>query len=1162
MENPDVTLQINSLTTYYRGATTTGTGSGSSSGSIKAEAINDATNIAYNRAIGNTGYASPSDGGEIYNTNSFGFVVDSVVRGSASGSVRQVDDGTGEKEWYASATASASRRTRGYQLKVNFTIPAGLTSNSIESAYFKFYITQFSQRNSDNYAVCAPTTIEQSCYKKYSTASDVIDTSIQSVFTVTQDNIEYDLNNKLYSEVNITNVLKRCVEINQGWFTILVPADKKTSNQYIIVDETEGPIIEIEYSYTNVTAPTSFSSQSTIKAPGSTFSVQWSGASAGTNNLITGYKIYYCVSDLATNPTLNDSVILDEYENPKLFTSTSANITLPIDAVRKKYYNYAVQTIGTASNFDSVTLSPTVSIKINSLPEPPQITSTTGNKVPSQGGNITFTTVPGSDNEDPGQNRTVYYSTTSSGNKISVTDSTVTFEGITETTDYYFWTFDGEEYSGYNQQTVTLNTPPSIGYITMIAVNTFSPNITVSSYTRDYVKNINGTATNVNGNNLTYQWALCISDSADSSSFNTEVPISTATSLSNIDVTAYGADFNTAYKLKLTVRDGVESAEAVSSQIFCIPPAPTIQIYNQNGEGNLDGTDYRYFGRYIRIRYNVLNTGVTKKLQYKLSSASTWMDLNLTGTNNYNDVDLNALARNNLYNPYNFQVVFTCNTKTFTTPSVNAEEGHETTRTILTRAEDITPKNIQITAQNISGKIKPYTDSAFTVQFTGPTKVTEGNYSSIYTTTSIEYEGRSQNITSAFSSNTNNTITTTWSLSNITTTNWITLINGSNSSSAPNASYSNPNIKIIATNEFGETFTNTQPIALNFVEGVSSVGTAILKIKTGENPDSYTDIPIPNPRPTSSSPLSDYYPIFEGQTLQVSVSDIKCYANQKAKIYLVSEDNDLASVDILESNWTKEDTGYLYKLEGSKEIIYEVPSNYSDDGDKKIDFTVKIVLENKEVGLNINDLQNICAHVKFNPGGISLSIKSASCEAVVNQNEEQYTVTCEYGSLGGGSDIQTFSSKYVTIKYCNTPNGTYSNLGNQTSLDANPKTFTETVQPISYNILYLGIQLNLTLAYKSIGNNTPVGPQQFTSSYYNLFPLYKESPTILYGKNFLCMNTSSPISGVSDQILELHAASGRNIIYIGDLVKATLVIGNNGLTIDNFIINCGTWNSN
>jgi len=49
----------------------------------------------------------------------------------------------------------------------------------------------------------------------------------------------------------------------------------------------------------------------------------------------------------------------------------------------------------------------------------------------------------------------------------------------------------------------------------------------------------------------------------------------------NLDVTAVGIDFNTAYKVRLIITDDLnESASLDTTNTFCIPSAPSFTLYN------------------------------------------------------------------------------------------------------------------------------------------------------------------------------------------------------------------------------------------------------------------------------------------------------------------------------------------------------------------------------------------------------------------------------------------------------------------------------------------------------------------------------------------------------------------------------------------------------
>jgi hypothetical protein len=114
---------------------------------------------------------------------------------------------------------------------------------------------------------------------------------------------------------------------------------------------------------------------------------------------------------------------------------------------------------------------------------------------------------------------------------------------------------------------------------------------------------------------------------------------------------------------------------------------------------------------------------------------------------------------------------------------------------------------------------------------------------------------------------------------------------------------------------------------------------------------------------------------------------------------------------------------------------------------------------------------------------------------------------------------------------------------------------------INLDIVYFGAKVTVNLRFTQIDSATPTGTSTYTYYYKNQKVLYRATPNLLYGKNYFVLNATAPANGVTDQILELHETATRKTVYIGDLVKGTLTITNNGLTIDNFIINGGTWDS-
>ena len=1116
------TIDISSVVSYYNTSTRSKSGNGSGSGASRALAADAARSNAESLAYGIDG-GTPASGGSSSTIDlKFGSNYSSV---SASiGTPVVTGSGT---NWKATCSYSANRTSTMYQLKLKFTIPNGLIAANIESATISF-TAKAGDTNTQTYYLCAPkATSEQTNYQKYSETT-IIDTAQRVSFTAPGNTTDTS-----YS-LTITDIFKQCITKGQGWVTILLLRDTPEATRTMTLSGT--PQITYTESYSACGAPTTVNTNYSIWKPGGTVSITWGGAEPGTNNAIAGYRVYWKSGGAPTTSS---------YTNYADVTSSPYSFTVPNE--RGTTYYFKVLTRGTVSGYDSGISSVQATTKVNYLPDAPMV-NVSSTRIKSTGGTVTFTTSPGSDS-DSGQNLSVYWADSTNGSKTKVENNTYTTPTLSASKTYYFWTYDGLEYSSsYASQSIITNTPPTIDSITMSAYNntTYSP----SKDNRSYVKNINGSASGVTGTSLSYQWYLCVGSGTDATSFGTVTNISTATSLSNIDVTSYGANFNTAYKLALTVTDDLgESVTAWSSTVYVIPAAPTISsIYNQKGSSNKGGnTNNSHFEDGIRINYNENNTGLTRELQYSTNSNfSSFSTISLSGTS-YSDVTLSSLTRGTTYY---FRVKFTCNTKT-TTVTYSNNPGYQ-------RANDITPNISTITPQSGSA-IKPYTQSLLNFTFTNsPTSWATTNdvatsYGNIYSI-KLKYSTRSLAVSSA-GTNSSGTVTGTVTLSSITTANWKTLLGVTD---APNTSYT-LTLEITATNGFGATFIGSKTFIANFVEGVYSIGTPELRIKTGNS--TYTKIPPSYNNQTTTS----RYHIFETQVLQLSLSGLQCYANQTATIYFMNGTTQLGSVTVAANEWSETNTSgtsFRYTLSGPKTINYTVPQNtVATDSSNVRNYSVKVVLANGSSKLSTDSGQsngnlNTCYHSRFAPSSINFSLSSVS--------ESGWTWSCtDWGSIGSSSNKYSgdYSSVKAQFKTSNRADSGYSNLGSQQTLTPSngSGTVSQSLSSITYDIIYCGVTVTLALNFQTIDSATPTGTATYTYTYSNLFAFYRATPNILYGKNFLCLNKNTPSN--SDQLIEISTAqysnngtvTTRNKIYFGT-DGTTFQITANGLEID-----CGSW---
>lgn len=1181
---------LNSNICYYNSGTNAVSGVGTS---VRQSSPTDAIQVAESNAVNsanNIGVGVPNSGGQS-STASLKFGSDSGVAKPTIGtpSYTQVDN-----YFNGSCTYDSIRTSTMYQLKLSFTIPTGLNANNVRSATLNFSATNINS-SVQTFHICAPkTTSNQTKYYKYSEAGNIIDKNQRVTFSSPNSKTT-----QTYSK-NITDIFKQCITNGQGWITILEPTDYPNGTHCMTLSGT--PKIIYEENYSACTAPTSITFARTISSggsqiapgnivePGGSLTISWSGAGSGTNNNITGYDVYYRIGGKPTTSSYSGhtTVTTNTTSGSCAFTISSSSEN------RGKVFYAMIRTKGSAGSSYYSNWKEGNGGKINQLPNSPAVnvdktriisTASSENEQP-----VKFTVKAGTDN-DAGQNITIYYATSKNGTKIRFNSPlTANLQGAAT---YYFWTFDGLEYSAPRSQTIRLNVPPTVGGITMKKNKdaiSYQPTTTVNNVVRSYIRYIDGQVNNVKGDEeaafLNYQWKISIGNTADAdiNSFNIENEINFNTEkLSNIDVTKNGVKFNNAYRLGLVVTDdlGESSTIVYSSQVFAIPPAPIIQeIYNHKGSDTYSGTNQYHFEKTLRFYYNNNNTGLTRTLEYH-TSYKDWPEKPNTISLNYSydsdygyyysDAAVSGLGRGVLYY---FRIKYSFGNATIYSTFAQGyyySSSYFNVSRSYRRAYDITPKNLTITPSSGS-TIKPYTQGTLSFTFEedslpgwSNTYDVANNYNGIYSI-KLKYPGGEDIPVTSSGNRSGNTVNGAVTLNNITTNQWKDLLKLSN---APNKSYSSITLEVTATNNFGvDDFKATKTFTANFIEGIFTIGTPELRIKTGTStytkiPDSYNYI-----ENQSGKDVSNRYHIFEGQTLQLSLSGLKCYANQKATIYFMNGDTPLKKVEVAESDWTESyasGTSYRWTLSSPKIINYVVPANTVATYASNVrDYSVKVVLDNGKSKLSTDENNgnlNTCFHTRFAPSSINFKITTVT--------ENSWTWSCSnWGSLTSSTNYSAdYSSVKVQARTSTSSTSGYSNLGSQQTLTSEDlasgsKTIAQSLDNIGGDILYFGAKINVVLNFQTIDDNgttrTPSGTKSYSYTYNGLYTLYRATPNLLYGKNFFALNANSPLPGKTDQILELHNTGNgtnavRNKIYFNDANTYFYLNGSN-LEID-----CGSW---
>lgn len=339
--------------------------------------------------------------------------------------------------------------------------------------------------------------------------------------------------------------------------------------------------LSTNYPYTSCGNPTSVSASGII-TPNGTFTVSWSGATAGTANPIYKYRVYYRLSSNKSVPSMG------AYTSYKDVSASTTSTSFTVSGATRGYYIVCgVLTLPTVDGYGPTSLATGGSVRINSLPAAPSV-SVSPAKLPSTGGQVTFTINAGADSD--GQTRTLYYGTTTDVNKATkVTSPWKPTIGTSSAKTYYFWTYDGLEYSGYTSKSVTLNTKPVIS-VKQTGTALTSAN-SISSYS--YVIAPTVTVTQSKGTGKTYNYYLSYGTSTSNIGNKTLISSTSSKTLSITDVRIHGMTPTTSgyyYRFSVICNDGMENSDEVSSNIFYITRMPRITgVYNKTGYQNITG---------------------------------------------------------------------------------------------------------------------------------------------------------------------------------------------------------------------------------------------------------------------------------------------------------------------------------------------------------------------------------------------------------------------------------------------------------------------------------------------------------------------------------------------------------------------------------------------
>lgn len=414
-------------------------------------------------------------------------------------------------------------------------------------------------------------------------------------------------------------------------------------------------------SYTNYTAcgaPTSITA-SGIVAPSGTFTVSWSGASGGTNNAISSYQIYWKVSSDGSAPTISN------YTGTKNITSTSTSgstsITLS-SAQRGHKVVCGIVTQGSAGASYYSGIKTGGSVKINLLPAKPTVISTNTTVVSTSGTEVIFNVKAGSDKD--GQNRTLYYATSSTGAKTKFTSPLS--KTLNAAATYYFYTYDGIEYSSPTSISISLNTKPEISSVEANIISTYIAldSNGIVEFQKGYADTIQPKITADKGGTLKIMVEMSASNSTTSTTsydYTYTLPDYNSTSYNNVILNTY--DINTAavnkfseeirqstnikWRLKFILNDGIDDSDAkyfpADGYFYAIAHAPSLNgPFNQFDNKDIEGTKSRQIWREVRMKfYNDTSTPIVSVIATANNvPLSATFATSVSGNNRYVDITL------------------------------------------------------------------------------------------------------------------------------------------------------------------------------------------------------------------------------------------------------------------------------------------------------------------------------------------------------------------------------------------------------------------------------------------------------------------------------------------------------------------------------------------
>ena len=389
--------------------------------------------------------------------------------------------------------------------------------------------------------------------------------------------------------------------------------------------------------WTNCTAPSRVSSTSSSVITPGTLSVNWTEGTSGVDNAIKNYTVYWLVSSTSGQlPTTS------WYSGKEVISGLSYSIPIP-ENYRGQYISVKVQSNAT---YNSPISNDYISRSVNSLPNRPSV-SFTSKTIPSTQASVTITNISPGNLNFGSKSGSVYWARTSDGNREVVSGKEITDNTLGDLEQgsskyYYFWTYDGLEYSSSPTiVTITKNIKPVISVTGNAKETTYSK---VSNQKDNTVLEVFSNFLSAN-KNCFYDVKIKKYIAPGSSSLLLTLidneKLTTKETPLNRDIRSLGLP-ECKYYFEFTCRDEIEVGNSVTSGRYISPPLPTFSgdtTYNQFSDENIpknvpgtNSTDFYQKLRFASSHYDSylydngifrLDTGSNETIPYTVSKSTS-----------------------------------------------------------------------------------------------------------------------------------------------------------------------------------------------------------------------------------------------------------------------------------------------------------------------------------------------------------------------------------------------------------------------------------------------------------------------------------------------------------------------------------------------------------